>query len=130
MAGKFEAFIDADSFFRFRLLAPDGGVIAISGPYEDKASVAAGIAAVRECAGTGLVTDLCPAGAVTRPGGAVNRHGTPPAAEAAASAAEPPAAVVPVCGEERLPVRLHAFALAKAPRRQVTSPRWTRAAAR
>ncbi|MFC4397588.1 MULTISPECIES: YegP family protein [Micrococcaceae] len=127
MAGKFEAFIDADSFFRFRLLAPDGGVIAISGPYEDKASVAAGIAAVRECAGTGLVTDLCPAGAVTRPGEAVNRHGTPPAA---ASAAEPRAVVVPVCGEERLPVRLHAFALAKAPRRQATSPRWTRTAAR
>ncbi|TQJ58519.1 hypothetical protein FBY30_0751 [Arthrobacter sp. SLBN-83] len=130
MAGKFEAFIDADSFFRFRLLAPDGAVVAISGPYEDKASVAAGIAAVRECAGTGLVTDLCPAGAVTRPGGAVNRPGTPPAAEAAASAAEPPAAVVPVCGEERMPARLHAFAPAKSPRRQATSPRWTRAAAR
>ncbi len=123
MAGKFEAFVDADSFFRFRLLAPDGGVIAVSGPYEDKASVAAGIAAVRECAGTGLVTDLCPTGAVTRPG-------TPPAAEAAARAAEPPAAVVPVCGEARMPVRLHAFALAKSPRRQATSPRWTRAAAR
>ena len=130
MAGKFEAFIDADSFFRFRLLAPDGAVVAISGPYEDKASVAAGIAAVRECAGTGLVTDLCPAGAVTRPGGAVNRPGTPPAAEAAASAAEPPAAVVPVCGEERMLARLHAFAPAKSPRRQATSPRWTRAAAR
>ncbi|UKA71798.1 hypothetical protein [Arthrobacter sp. FW306-06-A] len=35
MAGKFEAFIDADLFFRFRLLAADGGVIAVSGPYEE-----------------------------------------------------------------------------------------------
>ena len=62
MAGRFEAFVDAESFFRFRLLAPDGTVIAVSSPFEDKAAVAAGIAAARECAGTGLVTDLCPAG--------------------------------------------------------------------
>ncbi len=130
MAGKFEAFIDADSFFRFRLLAPDGGVIAVSGPYEDKASVAAGIAAVRECAGTGLVTDLCPAGAITRPGGAVGRPPTQPVTVAAAVTGEPPAAVVPVCGEERMPARLHAFALAKAPRRLVTAPRWSRTATR
>lgn len=130
MAGKFEAFIDADSFFRFRLLTADGGVIAVSGPYEDKASVAAGIAAVRECAGTGLVTDLCPAGALTRPGESATRPATPPATAAAAGAAEPAAAVVPVCGEERLPARLHAFAPAKAPRRQATTPRWTRAATR
>jgi len=123
MAGKFEAFIDADSSFRFRLLAADGAVVAVSGPYQDKHALAAGIAAVRECAGTGLVTDLCPAGAETRPA-------TPPAAAVAASAAEPPAAVVPVCGEERMPVRLHAFTLAKAPRRQATLPRWTRPAAR
>ena len=123
MAGKFEAFVDADAFFRFRLLAPDGGVIAVSGPYEDKASVVAGIAAVRECAGTGLVTDLCPGGAVTRPA-------TPAAAVAAAPSAEQPAAVVPACGEERMPARLHAFGPAKAPRRQTTAPRWTKAAAR
>ncbi|MDP9986096.1 uncharacterized protein YegP (UPF0339 family) [Arthrobacter oryzae] len=131
MAGKFEAFIDADLFFRFRLLAADGGVIAVSGPYEDKASVAAGIAAVRECAGTGLVTDLCPAGALTRPGAAT--PAIPPAAAAAAGAAgaaEPPAAVAPVCGEERMPARVHAFAPAKAPRRQAATPRWTRAAVR
>lgn len=123
MAGQFEAFIDADSFFRFRLLGPDGGEIAVSGPYEDKASVVAGIAAVRECAGTGLVTDLCPAGAVARPE-------NPPATLAAVVAAEPPAAVVPVCGEERMPARLHAFAPAKAPRRQAMAPRWTRTATR
>jgi uncharacterized protein len=123
MAGKFEAFIDADSFFRFRLLAADGAVVAVSGPYQDKQALAAGIAAVRECAGTGLVTDLCPGGAAARPA-------TAPAAAAAAVSAEPPAAVVPVCSEERMPVRLNPFALAKAPRRQATLPRWTRAAAR
>ena len=123
MAGKFEAFIDADSFFRFRLLAPDGSVIAISGPFEDKAAVVAGIAAVRECAGTGLVTDLCPAGTVSRPVAV-------PAVAAAALPAEPPTAVVPVCSEERTPSTLHAFALAKAPRRHATAPRWTRAATR
>ena len=66
MAGKFEAFVDHDSFFRFRLLAPDGTIMAVSGPFDSKSSLAAGIAAVRECAGTGLVTDLCPAGAVAR----------------------------------------------------------------
>ena len=67
MAGKFEAFVDSDSSFRFRLLAPDGAVMAVSGPYQDKAALAAGIAAVRECAGTGLVTDLCSTpGAATR----------------------------------------------------------------
>jgi hypothetical protein len=123
MAGKFEAFIDVDSFFRFRLLAADGAVVAVSGPYQDKQALAAGIAAVRECAGTGLVTDLCPGGAAARPA-------TAPAAAAAAVSAEPPAAVVPVCSEERMPVRLNPFALAKAPRRQATLPRWTRAAAR
>lgn len=123
MAGKFEAFIDADSFFRFRLLAPDGAVVAVSGPYQDKQALAAGIAAVRECAGTGLVTDLCPGGVEARPA-------TAPAAAAAAVSAEPPAAVVPVCSEERMPARLNPFALAKAPRRQATLPPWTRAAAR
>ncbi|BCW74257.1 DUF1508 domain-containing protein [Arthrobacter sp. NicSoilB11] len=123
MAGKFEAFIDADSLFRFRLLAPDGAVVAVSGPYHDKQALAAGIAAVRECAGTGLVTDLCPAGAVSRPA-------TVPVAAAAAVPAELPSAVVPVCGDERLPARLHFFALAKASRRQATPPRWTRAATR
>ncbi|MDQ0661711.1 uncharacterized protein YegP (UPF0339 family) [Arthrobacter ulcerisalmonis] len=122
MAGKFEAFVDADSFFRFRLLAPDGSVVAVSGPYQDKQALAAGIAAVRECAGTGLVTDLCPAGTLPRPAPA-------PVAAAAAVPVEPASAVVPACGDERMPARLHSFALAKAPRRQGTAPRWTRAAA-
>jgi uncharacterized protein YegP (UPF0339 family) len=117
MAGKFEAFVDSDSFFRFRLLAPDGRVMAVSGPFDDKSALAAGISAVRECAGTGLVTDLCPAGAVTR------------------SAAAPASAVVPVrpqadCDDQRVPARVHAFTIAKEPRRQGSAPRWTPAAAR
>ena len=123
MAGKFEAFVDADSFFRFRLLAPDGAVVAVSGPYQDKRALAVGIAAVRECAGTGLVTDLCPDGAAARPAAV-------PVAAAAVAPLDPPSAVVPVCGDERMPGRLHSFALAKAPRRQGTAPRWTRAATR
>ena len=119
MAGKFEVFLDPESMYRFRLLAPDGAVMAVSGAFEDKREVAAGIAAVRECAGTGLVTDLCPAAAAA-----------PPAASVVAVAAEPPAVVVPACDDQRLPARLHAFTLAKGPRRQATMPRWTRAAVR
>ncbi|MDQ0870588.1 uncharacterized protein YegP (UPF0339 family) [Arthrobacter sp. V1I9] len=116
MAGKFEAFVDQESFFRFRLLAPDGAVMAVSGPFEDKAALAAGIAAVRECAGTGLVTDLCPAGAVARPAPA----GAPVLAPAAAPAD---------CEDRRTPAG-HTFVLAKGPRRQGTKPRWTTAIAR
>jgi uncharacterized protein YegP (UPF0339 family) len=63
MAGKFEVFVDGESHFRFRLTAPDGTELAVSAAFDDKAAVVAGIAAVRECAGMGLVTDLCPAGA-------------------------------------------------------------------
>ncbi len=115
MAGKFEAFVDQDSYFRFRLLAPDGTVMAVSGPFEDKASLAAGISAVRECAGTGLVTDLCPAGAVART--------APAAAPAVAQAAAAD------CEDRRTPAG-HTFILAKEPRRQETKPRWTTAVAR
>ncbi|WP_163166584.1 DUF1508 domain-containing protein [Arthrobacter sp. Alg241-R88] len=116
MAGKFEAFVDQDSYFRFRLLAPDGTVMAVSGPFEDKAALAAGIAAVRECAGTGLVTDLCPAGAVAR-------------AVPAAAPAVGPAAAPGDCGDRRTPAG-HTFILAKGPHRQGTKPRWATAVAR
>jgi uncharacterized protein YegP (UPF0339 family) len=116
MAGKFEAFVDQDSYFRFRLLAPDGTVMAVSGPFEDKAALAAGISAVRECAGTGLVTDLCPAGAVAR---------TAPAAAPAVA----PAAAPADCEDRRTPAG-YTFILAKGPRRQETKPRWTTAVAR
>ena len=58
MAGKFELFVDAESKFRFRLKAPDGTVMAVSAEFEDKSAAVAGIAAVRECAGMGLISDL------------------------------------------------------------------------
>ncbi|HEY9357386.1 MAG TPA: DUF1508 domain-containing protein [Arthrobacter sp.] len=62
MAGSFEVFMDGESHVRFALLAPDGTVLAVSGPYPDKRDAAAAIRDVRECAGTGLIHDLCPAG--------------------------------------------------------------------
>ncbi|WP_083266524.1 YegP family protein [Arthrobacter sp. U41] len=49
-----------DKYFRFRLTAPEGIVIAVSSPFPDKAAAVAGITAVREYAGMGLITDLCP----------------------------------------------------------------------
>ncbi|WP_285320336.1 DUF1508 domain-containing protein [Pseudarthrobacter sp. lyk4-40-TYG-27] len=57
MAGMFELFVDAESAFRFRLTAPDGTVMAVSKPFDTKTDAVAGIAAVREYAGMGLVTD-------------------------------------------------------------------------
>lgn len=112
MAGKFEVFLDSDSRFRFRLKAPDGAVMAVSEAFEDKAAVAAGIAAVRECAGTGLVTDLCSA--------------TSGAQQAPVAV---PANVQRACDDQRVPAaRVHAFANAKAPYRPASSPRWTGAA--
>ena len=62
MAGTFEVFVDGEAHFRFRLKAPDGTVVAESAAFRDKPAAVAGIAAVRECAGMGLVTDLCPEG--------------------------------------------------------------------
>lgn len=110
MAGMFEVFLDAESLFRFRLKAPDGTVLAVSAAFEDKRGAAAGIAAVRECAGMGLVTDLCPA---SRP------NATPAAAEAAAApqARENPSAPAPG-------FRTRAGKLRPA----VARPRWTGAA--
>ncbi|CCQ47649.1 putative uncharacterized protein [Pseudarthrobacter siccitolerans] len=122
MAGKFEAFVDHDSFFRFRLLAPDGTVMAVSGPFDSKSSLAAGIAAVRECAGTGLVTDLCPAGTVSRQ--------TPAPTVQAAAAVQAASAVQDDCDDRRAAANAHTFSLATGPRRQVSRPRWITAAAR
>jgi uncharacterized protein YegP (UPF0339 family) len=112
MAGNFEVFLDSESRFRFRLKASDGTVMAVSGAFEDKAAVAAGISAVRECAGTGLVTDLCSATSNVQPApGAV------------------PAKGQPNCDDQRVPpARVHSFVNAKAPHRPATSPRWTGAA--
>jgi uncharacterized protein YegP (UPF0339 family) len=66
MTGSFEVFVDSESYFRFRLKAPDGTIMAVSMAFEDKPAAVAGITAVREYAGMGLITDLCPAGLSTR----------------------------------------------------------------
>lgn len=60
MTGTFELFTDENMYFRFRLKAPDGTVVAISRPFSDKSGAVSGISAVREYAGMGLITDLCP----------------------------------------------------------------------
>jgi uncharacterized protein YegP (UPF0339 family) len=107
MAGKFEVFVDAESHFRFRLKAPDGTVLAVSAAFDDKRGAAAGIAAVRECAGMGLVTDLCPASR----------------AAAAPQAAEP--AAVPQAWENQ-PAPAGGFrARARKLRPAAARPRWT-----
>lgn len=59
MAGHFELFTDDQFQISFQLLAPDGRVLAVSGPFGDKRAAAAAIAEVRECAGTGLIKDHC-----------------------------------------------------------------------
>jgi uncharacterized protein YegP (UPF0339 family) len=60
MAGMFELYVDPESCFRFRLTAPDGTVMAISKAFDTKTAAVAGIAEVREYAGMGHITDLCP----------------------------------------------------------------------
>ncbi|MFF2243811.1 YegP family protein [Arthrobacter sp. NPDC058130] len=58
MTGMFELFTDSDTSYRFRLTAPDGTIMALSKPFPDKRSAVAGIAAVREYAGMGHVTEI------------------------------------------------------------------------
>jgi uncharacterized protein YegP (UPF0339 family) len=60
MAGMFEIFNAEGRGFQFRLKAADGTVMALSRPFPDKQAAVAGIMAVRECAGMGLIADLCP----------------------------------------------------------------------
>ncbi|KQQ90114.1 DUF1508 domain-containing protein [Pseudarthrobacter sp. SL88] len=107
MAGKFEVFLDPQSKFRFRLVGPDGAVMAVSQAFNDKAAIVAGIAAVRECAGTGLVTDLCSAGAQTT---AVTVAASAPAADSTL--------------DDRAAARLHAIAAAKGMRRHAAPAHW------
>lgn len=57
MAGHFELFTDHQFHLRFQLLAPDGSVLAVSGPFDDKRAAAAAITELRDCAGTGLIKD-------------------------------------------------------------------------
>lgn len=59
MAGRFELFVDADARYRFRLRSGDGTVMAVSKDYATRQAAVAAINAVRECAGTGLISDLC-----------------------------------------------------------------------
>jgi uncharacterized protein YegP (UPF0339 family) len=60
MTGTFELFADETMCFRFALKSPDGTVVAVSRSFPDKQAAVAGISAVREYAGMGLITDLCP----------------------------------------------------------------------
>lgn len=60
MAGMYELFKDEGAGFRFRIIAPDSTVMAVSRSFPDKPSAVAGIRDVREYAGMGHVTDLCP----------------------------------------------------------------------
>lgn len=76
MAGMFVLFVDAESNFRFRVTAPDGTVMAVSKAFEGKAAAVAGIAAVREYAGMGLIADTSNAAGPAAPPGA---HETPAA---------------------------------------------------
>ena len=107
MAGKFEVFVDAAAQYRFRLTGPDGTELAVSGAFSNKSAAVAGIEAVRECAGMGLISDLCPAGAP-------------------APAAEAPAPAPAACEPRRFPVdgfRKHATA-----HRTPAAPHWSGAA--
>lgn len=105
MAGMFELFVDTQSAFRFRLTAPDGTVMAVSKPFETKADAVAGIAAVREYAGMGLIIDHCTATSNAAP----PRGYGYPAGESADS--------------RRVP-KIGFHTLARAVRRAVSSPRW------
>jgi len=110
MAGMFEVFVDEESFFRFRLKAPDGTVLALSAAYNTKSSAVDGIAAIRECAGMGHIADLCPAGMVQTP-----------------AAAAAPQFVAGAHGNRRRPADVF-HGRARTLRRAATAPRWTGAA--
>lgn len=60
MTGSFELFEDEYGCFRFRVTAPNGTMVALSTDFPDKRAAVAGIEAMREYAGMGLITDLCP----------------------------------------------------------------------
>ncbi|MET4097507.1 YegP family protein [Arthrobacter sp. UYCu712] len=91
MTGTFELFTDDNQHFRFRLKAPDGTLMALSRSFPDKAAAVAGITAVREYAGMGLITDLCPDIPVHNPS-AQAQSGTRPTA--------PPAVVRPAAAPQ------------------------------
>jgi uncharacterized protein YegP (UPF0339 family) len=57
VASNIELFLDEESQYRFRLLDPDGNILAVSAAFPTREAAAAGIYTVRECAGTALVSD-------------------------------------------------------------------------
>jgi hypothetical protein len=101
----FELFMDSQSTFRFRLTAPDGTVMAVSKPFDTKSDAVAGIAAVREYAGMGLITDQYPTSVDAAHSAAWSNPGDTPA--------DPP----------RLP-KIDFHGRARAVRRAVSGPRW------
>ena len=105
MAGMFELFVDEESAFRFRLAAPDGTIVAVSKPYGTKTDAVAGIAAVREYAGMGLISDHCTA----------TTDATPPRVPDDAARRPTKFARVP---------KLDFHTRARAVRRAVSGPRW------
>ncbi|WP_411375016.1 YegP family protein [Arthrobacter sp. MPF02] len=105
MAGMFELFVDVESTFRFRLTAPDGTIMAVSKPFDTKADAVEGIAAVREYAGMGLITDHCTT--TVNVGPSQDQGGS--AGQSAESPREP---------------KIDFHARAKAVRRAVSGPRW------
>jgi uncharacterized protein YegP (UPF0339 family) len=105
MAGIFELFVDEESAFRFRLTAPDGTVMAVSRPFDTKTDAVAGIAAVREYAGMGLISDQSTKSIDTTP---------PPACDDAA---------VRPADSARVPM-IDFHPRARAVRRAVSGPRW------
>jgi uncharacterized protein YegP (UPF0339 family) len=103
MAGMFELFIDSDASFRFRLTAPDGTVMALSKPFPDKLAAVAGIAAVREYAGMGHVSEI--------PAPKADRQAAPQTVAARAPVAPAPVGAAPEkrrvrAGTSGTPVRL------------------------
>ncbi|NUS35731.1 MAG: DUF1508 domain-containing protein [Pseudarthrobacter sp.] len=105
MAGMFELYIDAESAFRFRLTAPDGTVMAVSKPFSTKTEAVAGIAAVREYAGMGLITDQS----------ATSTNAVPPTAVSDTGNHADDAPPMP---------KVDFHARARAVRRAVSGPRW------
>lgn len=122
MAGMFEVFVDGESLFRFRLKSPDGLVIAISTPFKDKAGAVAGIAAARECAGMGLVTDLCPA-AGAREAAPMARRGI--GSQGTIPQGTIPQSTAPQACEEQREASDGFRTRARELRRAATAPRWT-----
>ena len=90
MTGSFELFEAENGYFRFRVTAPNGSVVALSTDFPDKRAAVAGIEAMREYAGMGLITDLCPG--VPLDGRGADRFMNTRAIEAGSPACPEPAA--------------------------------------